>query len=224
MDTVASPARQMERDRDLFSLLRREHPNIVRVYRMDRRGVTVGRTHRDRIPDDWHVDPENIAVRPTGGGAVLHEEDLCFSLIFPWSQSLSRSRNWPSFYESIHKVLAEFLRAEGIDPELLSICPGKSDKKGENEVHRGLCFYDPVRGDLMLGFRKILGGALAIGRNGVLYQGSLAVPCRDPAILSSFFEKWYRAEGRAALEHALSEECLSMAGRERACRKAVDTS
>jgi lipoate-protein ligase A len=214
----------MERDRELFSLLRKERPNIVRVYRMDRRGVTVGRTHRDRIPEDWQVNPANIAVRPTGGGAVLHEDDLCFSLIFPWSLSLSRSRNWPSFYESIHQVLAEFLRAAGIDPELLRVCPKKSDRIEKEGMRRGLCFYDPVRGDLMLGYRKILGGALAIGRNGVLYQGSLAVPDKDPAILSSFFEKWYRAHGRAALENALSEECLSMAGRERACRKAVDTS
>jgi lipoate-protein ligase A len=169
------------------------------------------------------VDPENIAVRPTGGGGVLHENDLCFSLLIPWKRDLSRARDWPSFYESLHRILADFLPFAGISPSLLTICPDKSDRMTGTSLRSGLCFYDPVRGDVMMEGRKILGGALAIGRNGVLYQGSLCVSGKDPVILSSFFEKWYCAEGRVALEKALVEDRPELAGRGRGSFETFDT-
>jgi lipoate-protein ligase A len=219
----SSPRGHMDRDREMFALLRKEGPNLVRVYRISGRGVTLGRTHRTPVPEDWQVNPDRVAVRPTGGGAVLHDGDLCFSIFLPWSKTISRSRHWPSLYESIHQILADFLETLGLFPEILRNCPEKSDRMTEGDLRPGLCFHDPVRGDLMMGGRKVLGGALAIGRNGVLYQGSLFVPGIDPVILSSLFEKWYCAKGRVALEKALVETSPALARRGHGCLEAVDT-
>jgi len=54
---------------------------LLRTYRIAPGQVTVGRTYRGTPPEDWEVENGRWVVRPTGGGAVLHGQDLCFSLL-----------------------------------------------------------------------------------------------------------------------------------------------
>lgn len=202
-DGSADAVCQMNRDRELFGNLAPDSTNLVRLYRIDRDQITIGRTHRKPLPAAW--SEARVAVRPTGGGAVRHDRDLCLSLVLPFGRAFGRSRDWPLFYRRLHGILRSFLREEGIETRQVTDCP-REQSGGEAGcgARPDLCFESPVPGDLMMGSDKVLGGALAISRHGLLYQGSLAVPMSDPAILSKLFEKWYCAEGRSAMDGILS--------------------
>ena len=54
----------------------------------------------------------------------------------------------------------------------------------------------------MAGGQKILGGALALAREGLLYQGSISLPIPNPR-LSELFEGWYGLVGEEALADLL---------------------
>ncbi len=190
----------MDRDREILarpSLWK--HP-LLRLYRI-RSGVTVGRSWAGTLPPDWPLPDGGVVVRPTGGGAVLHGTDLCLSLFVPWGETFPRGQDWPRFYERLHGWLGEALAAWGIpSTEALDcLCPPVTLS---NLPPGGACFSEPVRGDRISEGQKILGGALALSREGLLYQGSLAPPTPDPA-LPQLFEGWYGHVGKDSLSALL---------------------
>lgn len=104
--------------------------------------------------------------RPTGGGIVLHKDDLTFSLIFNYGGAL----NVRQIYDKLHGLIREGFERGGI----------KFDSYGAHSDYRpapngvsASCFTNPVGGDLMAGGQKILGGAMRRYGDRILYQGSL---------------------------------------------------
>ena len=203
VDGTASPAEQMERDRQLSGLMGPDCPVLLRLFRISR-GATVGRTWQGCIPGSWKIPSRDVSVRPTGGGAVLHGKDLCLSLFLPRHLLGLFDRNWPAFYQDFHSIINNFLLQLGQSSVVNRDChvPNSEESVREN-THDSLCFRDPVPGDLMLDGAKILGGALAITRKGVLYQGSLQIPRMDPGVLSYLFEEWYCSKGRPMINRIL---------------------
>ncbi len=186
----------MDRDREILARPSLWQIPLLRLYQIHS-GVTVGRSWAGTLPPDWPIQKEGPVVRPTGGGAVLHGTDLCLSLFVPWRDSFPRGQSWPRFYGRLHGWLGEALSAWGIpSTEALDcLCPPVILT---NTPPGGTCFSEPVQGDRMSDGRKILGGALALFRDGLLYQGSIAPPAPDP-LLSRLFEGWYGHGGREAL-------------------------
>ena len=74
VDGAGSSSDQMARDRDIRDLVSPELQGILRIYRISG-GATVGRTWSGEIPPEWGLSPDSVAVRQTGGGAVLHGLD-----------------------------------------------------------------------------------------------------------------------------------------------------
>ena len=107
--------------------------------------------------------------RMTGGGLVLHQSDLTFSLIFDLKERLQPN----IIYTDLHgKIQAELLK-EGF---VSSVYGGKSDynpQTSNGKVQN--CFTNPVADDLMQEGKKVLGGALRRFDKRVLYQGSLQI-------------------------------------------------
>ncbi len=199
----ASPKTQMDRDLEIGRLLNGLPSVLLRLYRIVD-GVTVGRTWQGKIPDEWKVPETKVAMRPTGGGAVRHGQDLCLSLFIPRPLLSPGPHDWPTLYESFHSVLGRFLLMIGRESIMQAHCGDPcSNSPASRRGHESLCFMDPVRGDLMIGGAKVLGGALSIGRSGILYQGSMQIPGFDPSVLSGLFEEWYRSEGREKIDEVL---------------------
>lgn len=110
---------------------------------------------------------EQYTRRPTGGGVVLHKDDLTFSLIFNSPQLVSPK----VIYGALHGCIKE---------ELLKISHGLSaygDKSDYRPAHGGEasnCFTNPVSDDILdEGGSKVLGGAIRRFNTRILYQGSL---------------------------------------------------
>ena len=204
VDGAGSPFEQMARDRETSTLVRPGRKGILRVYRISG-GATVGRTWAGTIPPEWDVSPESVAIRQTGGGAVLHGRDLCLSLFFSRDARPSGPGNWTLLYERLHAAFAEFLLWSGQPTTMELRCsPSTSANASPSKNTNGsFCFRESVRGDLMQNGAKVLGGALAVGRGGIVYQGSVQIPGQNPEVLSGLFEEWYCSIGCQRIDRAL---------------------
>lgn len=109
--------------------------------------------------------------RITGGGIVLHDRDLTFSLVFP----LPAGAPWrpAETYRVLHSAIARALAAADMDTALVAATAAPPPAAAA--AHQ--CFLEPVPADLLgPDGQKVLGGALRRRRDHALYQGSLRLP------------------------------------------------
>jgi lipoate-protein ligase A len=171
----ASGAENMAYDLQTLNRLASEGGDpILRFFRWNAPGASYGK----------HQSPEALSSqipigypsvrRPTGGGLVLHGEDLCLSLCWRSGQPPIPPRVRDQ-YPWIHRIILETLSAvtpakAGAQSIVLAECrdcslPAAFDTRS--------CFREPVVYDLLLDGQKIAGGALCRQRDVFLYQGSI---------------------------------------------------
>ena len=112
------------------------------------------------------MEQRDVVRRWTGGGIVLHGEDLTYSLVTPATDPAS-SHGPAALYAALHGAIRDALRAEGSEVELAAQAALKISDA---------CFANPVRDDVMLLGRKIAGAAQRRTRGGFLHQGSIQIP------------------------------------------------
>ena len=132
----------------------------IRFYQWDHPALSFGYFGRFA---DIENEPRDLVRRWTGGGIVLHGEDLTYSLVIP-SSDPSFSESSISIYEKVHKALEAGLVASGQQAELASIAGSKISES---------CFANPVRADVLSNGRKVAGAAQRRTRHGLLQQGSI---------------------------------------------------
>lgn len=103
-----------------------------------------------------------LVRRWTGGGIVLHDDDVTYSVILPASHS-SASKPSRALYAGIHEAIREAI-SDSADVKLAAHDAPK--------VSEG-CFANPVRADVIADGRKIAGAAQRRTRAGLLHQGSV---------------------------------------------------
>lgn len=104
--------------------------------------------------------------RPTGGGIVLHKDDLTFSLVFSRPSALKTG----DIYAVLHACAQKQFAVAGIS---LGSHGKESDYRPAPGGVSADCFTNPVKDDLLANGQKVLGGALRRYGDRVLYQGSL---------------------------------------------------
>ncbi|MBN2477057.1 MAG: lipoate--protein ligase family protein [Pirellulales bacterium] len=120
-----------------------------------------------------------IVRRLTGGGAIVHDVELTYSLAVPGGHPLAIRRN--TLYQTVHGSLIRTLAELGIDAALYKT---QSVQKGgiaseaqppQAESHRQpfLCFQRRSVGDVLLDAAKIAGSAQRRRRGAVLQHGSV---------------------------------------------------
>ena len=143
-------------------LLRRAAGPLLRIYRWSRPAISFGYFEKVagvRTPGhEWEM-----VRRWTGGGIVLHGEDVTYTLIVPAAHGFM-TRSARESYRAIHECLAGTLRGAGVETSLVASAAAK--------VSPG-CFENPVEADLLAGSRKIAGAAQRRTRWGLLHQGSV---------------------------------------------------
>ena len=134
----------------------------LRFYRWARPALSFGYFGRfdDLEPSECERD---VVRRWTGGGIVLHGEDVTYSIIIPASHSVF-ARSSAAFYSDVHDALQRALRIRGINAMLLEMARPRISES---------CFSNAVRADVMLEGRKIAGAAHRRSRAGLLHQGSI---------------------------------------------------
>lgn len=137
---------------------------VVRVFRWASPALSFGRLQdaHEAANQSMLQGCGAMVRRPTGGGMVVHRDDLSFSVAW--------RRGHPSFpdcvktvYRAIHDVVRAGLAARGLETAF-----------HDGTARAGLfCFQAPAEGDLLWNGKKILGGALRVTSWGRLYQGDL---------------------------------------------------
>ena len=174
----------MAYDRDLLRRVEAGEAPTVRIFRWSEPTVSFGRLQNAdavaaQVPTGW-----KSVRRPTGGGVVFHEQDLCLSLCWrngqdPLPHRLTEQYRW------IHQLIQEALHA--LAPLRLLRCEEASPSQDPHASRA--CFRNPVGMDLLQGATKIVGGALCRRRYATLYQGSIHLPGATDALLLETFQR-----------------------------------
>lgn len=137
-----------------------------------------------------------LVRRPTGGRAILHTDELTYSVAGP----LDEPRLAGGVLESYRVLAAALLRAL----QLLGI-PAQADEKPSAAAPQGaqpnqnpVCFEVPSNYEITVGGKKLIGSAQARRKEGVLQHGSLPL-CGDlTRIVQALIFPDPQAQARAA--------------------------
>jgi lipoate-protein ligase A len=178
----------------------------LRFYQWEKPTLSLG--YFQSYEDRWdHAASRDCPVvrRLTGGGAILHDAELTYSLVLPAQHRLARNRD--ALYDTVHRSLIETLASWGIHAAILGqtlatrrvsvlACPpadvpaAARDQKPAGDgsplnshvcgTEPFLCFQRRTAGDVVVGDVKIAGSAQRRRRGAVLQHGSVLLR-RSPA-------------------------------------------
>lgn len=168
---------------------------IIRFYRWRCPSLSFG--YFGKFSDVAVYAAERESVRRwTGGGIVLHGDDLTYSIVIPAADAAFNESSIV-IYEKIHRALADALNeigehavvAWGIEAGSIAVSKHATvSASGYN------CFEKPVHADVMMAGRKIAGAAQRRTRRGLLQQGSIQGLSVDTHLAGKF-------------AHALATDC-----------------
>jgi lipoyl(octanoyl) transferase len=123
-----------------------------------------------------HQDSVDLPVvrRGTGGGAIVHDRELTYSLFLPATTASSRTAS--PIYRLVHEAISQCLLDFGVRA-VRFVDSGQAQPQTEPF----LCFQRRTDEDLLVNRYKILGSAQRRGRGGVLQHGSLLLATSQAA-------------------------------------------
>ncbi|WP_026696678.1 lipoate--protein ligase family protein [Alkalicoccus chagannorensis] len=151
-----------------------EIPPVVRFYEWAPASLSLGyfqRIHRDIDLEAVKRHQAGLVRRPTGGRAVLHEDELTYSVIVEESYP-----GIPQGVTEAYRVLSEGLlkgfRSLGLDADF-SIPRTEEEKEALKNPRSAVCFDAPSWYEMVVEGRKIAGSAQTRQKGVVLQHGSL---------------------------------------------------
>ncbi len=171
----------------LLSLYQWEVPTLSLGYHQETDKIDLVKLNENHVP---------LVRRPTGGAAVLHSEELTYSIVIPNAEDL---RSGALLLEFVGRALTEGLRAVGMDAEL--------DERGESLSplpNRTSCFVRTSRWEVTSKGKKIVGSAQRRLGGALLQHGSILVGEDHLRIVE--FLTVSSEEDRALLRQRLAEK------------------
>ncbi|WP_013320785.1 lipoyl protein ligase domain-containing protein [Gloeothece verrucosa] len=153
--------------------LKGNQPSVLRFYRFEPLVISLGFLQRT-YPQHWDSLQIERVRRPTGGRAVLHSNDLCYSVI---------TSNIKGKRAEIYQQLCEFL-VQGWRDLGLELYYGEA---GRGYIHKASCFGTATNADLVdAEGNKFIGSALRCSHEGIIQQGSMQLDT-DPNLFQAIF-------------------------------------
>lgn len=110
----------------------------------------------------------DIVTRPTGGRAVLHANELTYSIIMKLSPELDRNK----VYKDIHLFFIKIFAELGADLDFVRSTPNFNKFYKESELAFA-CFASSAKYEVTLGDKKIVGSAQRVFGDVLLQHGSI---------------------------------------------------
>jgi len=162
-----SGATNMATDQAMLDEADRVRSSTLRLYRWDPPCLSFGRNEAATLHyDRKRIERLGIDVvrRPTGGGAVWHEQEVTYAVAAP----IDGFGSLREAYCAIHERLAVALRALGAE---VSVAPTRPP--AHPPTRPGPCFNAAVGGEILAGGRKLVGSAQVRQRKAFLQHGSI---------------------------------------------------
>ncbi len=140
---------------------------LLRFYDWARPTLSLGR-HQRRIQIDYEYMRKrnfDVIVRPTGGRAVFHWDELTYSVIIPSNHELFKLTVLES-YLVISECILKALRTLGYSVEL---------EKVKNLSNTPACFDSPSIYELTIDGKKVVGSAQVRSHKAILQHGSIVL-------------------------------------------------
>ncbi len=157
----------MAADVALMDSVRGSGAPVLRFYRWNPPCLSLGRNQPARGAYDLaEIRRRGIDIvrRPTGGRAVLHEDELTYAAVFP-ALAFGSPR---AAYFLINRAIVAGLRQLGVPAVAHAAAPGTAPRPSLSP-----CFAQPAGGEVTAGGRKLVGSAQWRDGNVVLQHGSL---------------------------------------------------
>ncbi len=124
----------------------------------------------------------HLAKRPTGGGIIFHVSDFAFSMIIP-SLHIGYSDNILQNYAFVNAIVIEVISRFLGKKVNISLLP--EDPIALHESASLFCMGKPTKYDVMIGGKKVGGGAQRKTRHAILHQGTISLVLPDVSFLES---------------------------------------
>lgn len=210
-------------ERLAHSLLSNDHPFVVRVYGWQPAAISLG-WHQDIGEIDGGLAAEHgvdVVRRPTGGRAILHSDEVTYSVVMVASQ-----KGVLSVYQSISEALTSGLRFFGAKVALEKSQPHfPTLYRSPSSV---ACFASAARYEIQISGRKLVGSAQrryarSDGQEVVLQHGSILLGADHLRIVD--FMKNLRDEDREPLRAELRSKTIDLSealGRQVSAGEVID--
>jgi lipoate-protein ligase A len=148
---------------------RGQQPATLRLYAWEPACLSLGYAQPVEDVDlaRLHERGWELVRRPTGGRAVLHTDELTYSVAGPLNEPRLAGTVLAS-YNRLAAALTEALRLLGLHVEVQ-----EQSRRREGGGSNPVCFEMPSTYEITVGGRKLVGSAQARRREGVLQHGSL---------------------------------------------------
>jgi lipoyl(octanoyl) transferase len=177
---AADGVTNMAVDAALLESVRAGASPVLRFYRWTPACLSLGRNQPARGRYDIASAARrgiDVVRRPTGGQAVLHDDELTYAVIAPVS-AIGRPR---AAYAAINRALVAGLRRVGVRATLAGagLSPGVG-RRGDPGVAAGrdwdaACFRRAERGEVAVEGAKLIGSAQRMEARTILQHGSILV-------------------------------------------------
>src|SRR4051812_42296912 len=159
----------MALDEALLHTAENEGTATLRFYGWREPTLSLGyfQQHADRT---LHSASENCTLvrRASGGGAILHDRELTYSIALPKAHPLALHAE--PLYLATHRSLPAALVQFGVRADLCQ--PAENGRRATSD-EPFLCFQRRTYGDVLVGRAKVCGSAQRRQRGAVLQHGSI---------------------------------------------------
>ena len=175
-----------------------EPRTVVRFYGWQTPTISLGRNQKiERAVDAGYCRANGIDIvhRPTGGRAVLHDDELTYAVISNDAEAFGDTIY--GNYRRVSEALCLGYNRLGVEAVL---APDTRKATGTSDDDVDLpCFLSTSRYELMVRGRKIVGSAQRRVRRSFLQHGSMPITCDRNALARAT-----RMEDSAALENEMA--------------------
>lgn len=193
----------------------------IRLYEWQPATLSLGyfQSYTDVFTQPPDIQRMPVVRRLTGGGAILHENELTYSIVLPNDHPLLADGPL-RLYEFVHDAAIEILATHGIAARRAGRTEPANSQRGPF-----LCFQRRHSLDVVVGPHKVLGSAQRRTDRAVLQHGSLQLaplssaggsssPLPRPAeFAASLVESFARRAGLRPAHVEWCADCLRLAGR-----------
>ena len=185
LDQAADGLTNMAIDGYLLAQVEAGGPAVLRLYRWAPPTLSLGyfQSFTDAAAQADGLARLPVVRRVTGGGAIVHADELTYSLALPLDHPLASDRP-EGLYAWMHTRIAEAVARLGgqasIQGGAAAMRPGFAPLRPGKRGGPFLCFAAHARFDLMSGPDKLAGSAQRRTRRGLLQHGSVVLNRTHP--------------------------------------------